>query len=76
MDGNTNGDRKKQSCTHTDEEEWSYWRVDLGYNVSVGSVVLYNRNDKYSEFVTGTCFKTMSHRINFPTPLLARAKRD
>ncbi len=45
IDGNTNGDYTKNSTTHTSISENPWWEVDLGSELSVEQVVLWNRTD-------------------------------
>ncbi|MBI5773619.1 MAG: DUF1549 domain-containing protein [Verrucomicrobia bacterium] len=46
IDGNTDGDYyKSKSVTHTQQEENPWWEVDLGADVSVERVVVWNRTD-------------------------------
>ncbi len=46
VDGNTDGDYfKSKSVTHTQEEKDPWWEVDLGRDVPVERVVVWNRTD-------------------------------
>ena len=42
-DGNTNGDFNKKSTTHTAQENNPWWEVDLGKEVSIEKLVIWNR---------------------------------
>ncbi|XP_071801658.1 uncharacterized protein [Asterias amurensis] len=44
IDGNPNTNFKKGSCSHTDNDVHSWWKVDLGANHCLGSITLVNRN--------------------------------
>lgn len=45
VDGNTNGDFTQGSVTHTLSDANAWWRVDLGANVAVGDIEVWNRTD-------------------------------
>ncbi|MEW4565253.1 DUF1553 domain-containing protein [Bremerella sp. JC770] len=46
IDGNTNGDfAGAMSTTHTKEEKNPWWEVDLGANMTIDKVVIWNRTD-------------------------------
>jgi hypothetical protein len=45
IDGNTDGDYSKNSTTHTRQEENPWWEVDLGAEMPVDSIMLWNRTD-------------------------------
>ena len=45
IDGNTDGNWGNNSVTHTDDQQNSWWEVDLGADRSIGSVSLHNRTD-------------------------------
>ena len=45
VDGNTNQNYSKGSCTHTKSSAKPWWRVDLGRAYQIEKVVLWNRND-------------------------------
>ena len=45
MDGNTSGDFLKKSVTHTRAEDNPWWEVDLGSEVAIEDVVIWNRTD-------------------------------
>ena len=45
VDGDTNGDHKAGSCTHSDWEVRPWWAVDLGIATSVFEVEISNRVD-------------------------------
>jgi hypothetical protein len=46
IDGNTNGDYfAAHSVTHTRQEESPWWEVDLGAEVSIDSIAVWNRTD-------------------------------
>lgn len=45
IDGNTNGDYSVNSTTHTKTQKNPWWEVDLGAEVAVDRVTLWNRTD-------------------------------
>lgn len=45
IDGNTDGIYSNNSCTHTTDLSNSWWEVDLGTDVSMSEILLYNRLD-------------------------------
>ena len=45
VDGTTNGNYNTGSVTHTAEEAEPWWQVDLGEQVSIGKMRLFNRTD-------------------------------
>jgi len=45
VDGNTEGDFKHESCTHTKKTLYAWWRVDLQRSYSIKDVIVYNRSD-------------------------------
>lgn len=52
VDGNTNGAYASGSTTHTASEENPWWEVDLGTNVTLDSIRLWNRTDCCSDRLT------------------------
>ena len=44
VDGNTNGDYKKNSVTHTSGKDKPWWEVDLKTDNKIDSIILFNRN--------------------------------
>merc|ERR1712150_469231 len=47
VDGDTNGDSSKGSCTHTNcDEANNWWIVDLSRNYNITEVDIYKRRDK------------------------------
>ncbi|XP_005170187.1 uncharacterized protein isoform X1 [Danio rerio] len=53
VDGNTEADYRKGSCTHTSREFNPWWRVDLGGVSSVNKVTITNRGDCCEERIRG-----------------------
>lgn len=53
IDGNRNSDYNSGSCTHTEEENNPWWRVDLLYSYTVTSIVISNRADAASLRLNG-----------------------
>ena len=49
VDGNTNGDWRKNSVTHTDTEAHAWWRVDLSTTHQIDSIQIWNRTDCCSD---------------------------
>jgi len=45
VDGNSNPNFNGGSCTHTNDEEQPWWRVDLGNVELVNNVYIVNRGD-------------------------------
>ncbi|XP_019636942.1 PREDICTED: uncharacterized protein LOC109479413 isoform X2 [Branchiostoma belcheri] len=45
VDGNTDGDYHRGSCTHTNNQGRPWWRVDLGRSQAIDTVVVFNRQD-------------------------------
>lgn len=45
VDGNTNGDFNVHSTTHTRVEDNPWWEVDLGADVPIDAIVIWNRTD-------------------------------
>ena len=45
VDGNRNSHWNGRSCTHTNKQNWPWWRVDLGSAQLVAKVRLTNRGD-------------------------------
>ncbi|KAM4687849.1 fucolectin-like [Discoglossus pictus] len=45
IDGDTEGNFMKGSCTHTNNDKNPWWRVDLKESYSIGVVVISNRKD-------------------------------
>lgn len=45
VDGNVNGDFTQGSVTHTLKDAGAWWRVDLGAEVAVGDIEIWNRMD-------------------------------
>jgi len=52
VDGDTNGDFKKGSVSHTNFEENPWWQVDLGADFAVEEVRIWNRTDNSEERLT------------------------
>ncbi|XP_072033346.1 uncharacterized protein [Amphiura filiformis] len=53
IDGKTDGEWGKNSCTHTKSEKGAWWSVDMGKAKCVGKVVIYNRKDCCKERLKG-----------------------
>jgi len=49
VDGNTDGNYKADSVTHTKKQNKAWWEVDLEDNIAIGVVKVYNRDDCCSE---------------------------
>lgn len=49
VDGNSDTNYYKRSCTHTCGANISWWRVDLGQVESVSEVYIVNRGDGWTE---------------------------
>ena len=49
VDGNTNGDFKNQSVTHTDFQSKPWWQVDLDSEETIRQINIYNRTDTASD---------------------------
>jgi hypothetical protein len=49
VDGNTDGNYKNHSVTHTTEHKGAYWQVDLGAVYDIRTIKLYNRTDCCAE---------------------------
>lgn len=67
VDGNTSGSWGNGSVTHTNNENQSWWQVDLGASAMIQAVKLYNRTDccserlsNYSVFVSDVPFESES----------------
>lgn len=45
IDGNTNGTYNQGSVSHTNAEDNPWWEVDLGQEVFIDNIVIYNRTD-------------------------------
>jgi hypothetical protein len=45
VDGNTDADYKKKSCTHTSTSLYPWWRVDLLQKYKIKDVIIQNRGD-------------------------------
>jgi hypothetical protein len=45
IDGNTNGDYNVRSTTHTKTEESPWWEVDLGAELPIDAITIWNRTD-------------------------------
>ncbi|MFT2817536.1 glycoside hydrolase family 98 domain-containing protein [Leifsonia sp. A12D58] len=45
VDGSTDGDYSLGGVTHTQSRAGAWWRVDLGANVAVGDIEIWNRTD-------------------------------
>lgn len=52
IDGNTNGDWRNGSVTHTYKENQPWWRVDLTNTYEISSIILWNRTDSCSDRLT------------------------
>lgn len=52
IDGNTNGDWRNGSVTHTYKENQPWWRVDLTNTCEISSIILWNRTDSCSDRLT------------------------
>ena len=61
VDGNTDGNYKNDSVTHTDEHsdgEFIYWKVDLGGSYLIDRIAVYHRDDiNCADVFTGDCKK-------------------
>ncbi|XP_039618153.1 pentraxin fusion protein-like [Polypterus senegalus] len=53
IDGNRNGIFGKGSCTHTQKDTPSWWRVNLKATYAVSAVVVYNREDCCDNILMG-----------------------
>ncbi|XP_051780980.1 uncharacterized protein LOC114666204 isoform X7 [Erpetoichthys calabaricus] len=53
IDGNRNGIFRKGSCTHTQKDTPSWWRVNLKATYAVSTVVVYNREDCCDSILMG-----------------------
>lgn len=51
IDGNSDGDYTKKSCSHTGKSSW--WKVELEQEVKIDHVIVYNRRDCCKERITG-----------------------
>jgi hypothetical protein len=49
VDGNTNGDFNAGSLSHTGDDQYAWWQVDLGSSQSLSSINLWNRTDCCSD---------------------------
>jgi len=45
VDGNTSGDYKKNTVTHTDGKDKPWWEVDLKKSSKIDEILLFNRNE-------------------------------
>ncbi|XP_077985240.1 xanthine dehydrogenase/oxidase-like [Glandiceps talaboti] len=54
IDGDTNSDYLMNTCSHTDDEQDPWWKVDLGTSYPVYDVIITNRQDCHSERILGT----------------------
>lgn len=45
VDGNTDGNFYDGSVSHTNQEAYAWWQVDLGSSAAVSSIVIWNRTD-------------------------------
>uniref|UniRef100_A0A3B3ZRQ7 Fucolectin tachylectin-4 pentraxin-1 domain-containing protein n=1 Tax=Periophthalmus magnuspinnatus TaxID=409849 RepID=A0A3B3ZRQ7_9GOBI len=65
---NCNRYKFTQYCCSRTEEEWDpWWRVDLGAVYRISAVVIYNRKDCCSDYITGAKIKigkSLSHKDN------------
>ncbi|XP_070556415.1 uncharacterized protein [Ptychodera flava] len=60
IDGNADSDWSSQSCTHTLQEENSWWKVDLQGTYKVDVIVITNRKDCCSERLVGAVVRVGS----------------
>ncbi|MGJ8672285.1 galactose-binding domain-containing protein [Rubritalea sp.] len=78
VDGNTDGDWADGSVTHTESEANAWWEVDLGADIDIGDIVLFNRTNnstksRLSDFTVSVIdsndVTTFSQSIaNYPDP--------
>lgn len=52
VDGNTNGDWSAGSISHTGDDQYAWWQVDLSSSQALGSISLWNRTDCCSDRAT------------------------
>lgn len=62
IDGDTNGVFPDGSVTHTSSERGAWWEVDLGQEVLIDRVVVWNRTDCCTERLRGFTFKLLDRR--------------
>ncbi|XP_070554944.1 uncharacterized protein [Ptychodera flava] len=60
VDGNTDSNWSSESCTHTVQQQNSWWKVDLQNIHSVDKVVITNRKDCCSERLVGAVVRVGS----------------
>ncbi|KAH9492061.1 hypothetical protein Btru_026709 [Bulinus truncatus] len=58
VDGNTNNDFNKKSCTHTKNETTPHWNITFSHHWIVSRFVLFNRNDNNPERLTRFILQT------------------
>ena len=66
VDGNTDGEWKNNSVTHTDPKDASnpWWEVDLGRMANIEDVVVHNRTDQGRERLDNFTFKILDTERN------------
>ena len=68
IDGNTNGDMFKQSCTHTKQTDDPWWMITFKYMILAHEVLIVNRDEccgKYlTNFVSSFSLSNCEHHYN------------
>jgi hypothetical protein len=62
VDGNSDGDWSSGSVTHTESEAQPWWEVDLGEDIDIGDIVIFNR--------TNTTSSSMSRLSDFTVSVI------
>ena len=76
-DGLTIGDYHTHLVTHTNEESHPYWRVSLGREYEISSVVIWNRVDCCSDRLQGATVKLYSgNHVVWTSPPLSDAHKQ